>query len=65
MGLDGLFTHGESSTAPGARCRSLIKLKIAMFNPIPIVGVTTARKMNPADLRNSAARNEDRSSYEF
>src|SRR6267378_4787100 len=33
------------------RKRSLIKLKIAVFSPIPSASVTTAIKVNPGDLR--------------
>src|SRR5205809_6489697 len=31
--------------------RSLIKLKMAVFSPIPSASVSTARKVNPGDLR--------------
>src|SRR4029077_20394946 len=33
------------------RKRSLIKLKIAVFSPIPTASVTTAIKVNPGDFR--------------
>src|SRR6266404_603578 len=34
------------------RKRSCIKLKIAVFMPMPMARVSTARKVNPGDLRN-------------
>src|SRR6266404_5436498 len=34
------------------RKRSLIKLKMAVFNPIPSASVIRASKVNPGDLRN-------------
>src|SRR4029453_2410857 len=44
-------TRSGSEKGRPRRKRSCIKLKIAVFMPIPSVSVSTARKVNPGDLR--------------
>src|SRR5436190_8071903 len=44
-------TRSGSEKGRPRRKRSWIKLKIAVFTPIPSASVSTARKVNPGDLR--------------
>src|SRR5712691_6700494 len=44
-------TRSGSENGRPRRKRSCIKLKIAVFMPMPSASVSTARKVNPGDLR--------------
>src|SRR4029077_17157781 len=44
-------TRSGASNGRRRRKRSCIKLKIAVFVPIPSASVSTARRVNPGDLR--------------
>src|SRR5262245_24329157 len=50
-------TRSGSEKGRPRRKRSCIKLKIAMFIPIPTASVSTARKVNPGDLRSCRRAN--------
>src|SRR6266545_4248079 len=50
-------TRSGSEKGRPRRKRSCIKLKIAVFMPIPSVSVSTARKVNPGDLRSWRSAN--------
>src|SRR5215475_5729639 len=50
-------TRSGSEKGRPRRKRSCIKLKIAVFMPMPTASVSTARKVNPGDLRSCRRAN--------